>query len=217
MNRLRILLFILVAELHCMAILFVTLNAGQASREAEAKARVMKLVDITEYIPPPPDSPPPPPPPPQEAPPPDNAVETIAEEMFETGEAPENQTVVEAGSIVMPQSPAVFEEEYLPAHKISVNPEFPNAAILRALRYPPIARRSNIEGRVILDLFVDRTGVVRRIEILLEDPLDRGFGEAAVSAIWEALRNPENRCRPAQANGAPVSARVRYPVTFRLR
>jgi TonB family protein len=146
-------------------------------------------------------------------------VEAVAEKMIETKDAPENQTLVEAGSITSPRMPGFpgMDEEYLPAHRISVLPEFPNAAILAALNYPLIAKRSNIEGRVILDLFIDRTGTVRRIDILREDPGNRGFGEAAVTAIWEALKDPKNRCRPAQADGEPVSARVRYPVSFRLR
>jgi protein TonB len=217
-NRLRILLFILVAAAHGLLILFAVFDTGQTAGKTEERARVMKLTDIAEYIPPPSDFPPPPPPP-RESPLPDNAVEAVAEEMIETKDAPENQTLVEAGSITAPQMPGFSgtDEEYLPAHRISVLPEFPNAAILAALKYPPIAKRSNIEGRVILDLFIDRTGAVRRIDILREDPGNRGFGEAAAAAIWEALKDPKNRCRPAQANGEPVSARVRYPVSFRLR
>ncbi|MDR0641426.1 MAG: energy transducer TonB [Treponema sp.] len=217
MNKLRLLLFVLVAALHGLAILFVAFHVQGDSGEPEEKIRVMKLTDIAEYIPPPPENPPPPPP--QAAPPPDNAVETIAEEMVETEEEPEDQTLVEAGSIVVSRPPisAGTEEEYLPAHKISVLPVFPDDAILGALVYPVIAKRSNIQGRVILDLFIDRTGTVRRIDILREDPPNRGFGEAAREAFREALGNPKNRCKPALANGEPVSARIRYPVSFRLR
>jgi protein TonB len=215
LNKLRLLLFILVAAIHGLAIVFVAFNVRGASGEPEEKVRVMKLTDIAELSPPP--EIPPPPPPPKAAPPPENAVETIAEDMIETEGEPENQSLVEAGSIVVPRPSVSAEEEYLPAHKISVLPAFPDDAILSAIRYPVIARNSNIQGRVILDLFIDRTGIVRRIDILLEDPPDRGFGEAARKAFQEALADPKNRCKPALANGEPVSARVRYPVSFRLR
>jgi protein TonB len=77
--------------------------------------------------------------------------------------------------------------------------------------YPPIALRSGIEGRVILELFIDRTGQVQRITILQETPPGRGFGEAAVRAF------EGQRCSPAEANGLPVSVRYRYPVSFRIR
>jgi protein TonB len=217
MNRLRLLLFLLVAAFHGLALFFVAFNIRQESAEPEERVRVMKLTDIAEYIPPPPENPPPPPPP-QAVPPPDNAVETIAEEMVETEEEPEDQILVEAGSIVVvPPQADPAEEEYLPAHKISVLPEFPNAAIQDAIRYPVIAERSKVEGRVILDLFVDRTGNVRRIDVLREDPPNRGFGKAAVEAFQEVFRNPKNRCKPALANGEPVSAHIRYPVSFRIR
>jgi protein TonB len=220
MNRLRLVLFIVVAAAHGLAISFVAFSVRQAAAKPEEKVRVMKLADIAEYVPPPPVIlPPPPPPPPQAEPPPDNAVEAIAEEMIETPEEPENQTVVEAGSIVTPvaPSPASTEEEYLPAHKISVLPVFPDEAILAAMKYPVIAKNSNIQGRVILDLFIDRTGALRRIDVLREDPPNRGFGDAAKTAFQEALRNTGNRCTPALANGEPVSVHIRYPVTFRLR
>ncbi|MDR3173018.1 MAG: energy transducer TonB [Treponema sp.] len=218
MNKLRLLLFVLVAAVHGLAILFVAINVQGAPKEPEERIRVMKLTDIAEYIPPPPENPPPPPPPRPAPPPPDNAVEAIAEEMLETDEEPENQTVVEAGSIVVPQSPssAGTEEEYLPVHRISVLPVFPDDAIRGAIRYPVIARNSNIQGRVILDLFVDRTGIVRRIDVLREDPPNRGFGDAAKEAFQEVFKNPKIRCKPALANGEPVSVRIRYPVTFRL-
>jgi protein TonB len=218
-NRLRLILFIVVAAAHGLAIFFVAFSVRQAAAGPEEKVRVMKLADIAEYIPPPPENlPPPPPPPPQAEPPPDNAVEAIAEEMIETPEAPENQTVVEAGSIAgqVPRS-AGAEEEYLPVHKISVLPVFPDEAIRAAMKYPVIARNSNIQGRVILDLFIDRTGALRRIDVLREDPPNRGFGDAAKAAFQEALRNTGNRCKPALANGEPVSVHIRYPVTFRLR
>jgi TonB family protein len=216
MNRLRFLLFVLVVAFHGLAIFFVAFNVRQDAGEPEEKARVMKLTDLAEYLPPPPDNPPVPP---RDVSPPDNAVETIAEEMVETRENPENQTLVEAGSLVVSRPPAAdgMEEEYLPAHRISVPPEFPDNAIRTAIKYPVIAERSRIEGRVILDLFIDRTGNLRRVDVLREDPPNRGFGKAAVDAFQEVFRDPKNRCKPALANGEPVSVHMRYPVSFRMR
>jgi protein TonB len=214
MQKLRLILFALVALAHGLAIYFFAFNVNAAPMEKEESARVMKLTDLAEYIPPPPE-PPPPPPPRQEAPPPDNAVEAIAEEMIETEEEPENQIIVEAGSITTPTPPAQTGnpwDEYLPAHRVSVPAKFPpESELLKNLRYPPIAKRSNIEGQVILDLFIDRNGFIQRIEILRETPPNRGFGEAA----RDAFKNI--RCEPAQANGENVSMRARYPVRFTLK
>jgi protein TonB len=212
MKNLRLILFALVALAHGLVIYFFAFNINAAPVEKEESARVMKLTDLAEYIPPPPE--PPPPPPPREEPLPDNAVESIAEQMIETDKEPENQTIVEAGSITTPVAPqrAASWDDYLPAHRISVPAKFPpDSELLKGLIYPPIAKRSGIEGRVILDLFIDRNGIIQRIEILREDPANRGFGEAARDAFRSV------RCEPAQANGENVSTRVRYPVNFTLR
>jgi protein TonB len=165
---------------------------------ASEQARVMKLSDIEE------EAPPPPPPPEEE---PRNTVEAIAETMIETDTAP-NQTVVAAGTLLTPQNTG---EDYLPMHLVSVPAKFDDDAIRQAIVYPPIALRSNIEGRVILELFIDRTGRVQRIIVLQETPPGRGFGEAAVKAF------EGQQCTPAEANGQPVSMRYRYPVSFRIR
>jgi protein TonB len=107
--------------------------------------------------------------------------------------------------------PGWGEEEYLPAHRISVEPKFPVDQIRAALIYPPLARRAGVEGRVELELFVDRLGAIRRIDVLLEEPAGRGFAEAATKAFADIV------CEPAQANGQDVSSRIRYPISFRLR
>jgi protein TonB len=104
-----------------------------------------------------------------------------------------------------------WDEEYLPANKISDNPEFPVDQIRDALVYPPLSKQAGIEGRVILDLFVDRQGIIRRVDVIAEQPPGRGFGEAAKAAFEGII------CKPARANGQDVSARIRYPVSFRLR
>jgi protein TonB len=196
-NKLRLILFIAVAGVHGILILFLAFHVSAAMSAAPEQARVMKLTDIEEEAPPPP-------PPEAEA---ENTVEAIAETMIETDVAP-NQTVVAAGTILAPQSAG---EDYLPMHRVSVPPKFDEALITQSLVYPPIALRSGIEGRVILELFVDRTGQVQRITVLQETPPGRGFGEAAVRA-FEGRRGS-----PAEANGRPVSVRYRYPVSFRIR
>jgi protein TonB len=140
-------------------------------------------------------------------------VEAIAENMIATDEVPEDQVIVAAGTITVPQNNSLTPaaEVYLPQGKIDVSPKFDDISIGQKTIYPPIARRSGIEGTVYLELFIDRSGTVQQIRILKEDPPDRGFGEAAVKAFEGA------RCTPAQANGENVSVRYRYPVSFKIR
>jgi protein TonB len=189
---LRLLLFAGVAALHVILVLFLAFNVNVASREEGENARVMKLTDIAE-APPPPEL--------EEIP----QVEAIAETMIET-DTPPVQNVVAAGTLNLSGS----FDDYLPAHRVSENPFFDPEKLAADIVYPPIAQRSGIEGRVILELFVDRSGLVQQIRILQENPPGRGFGEAAVRAF------SGRRGKAAMANGEPVSCRYRYPVSFRL-
>jgi protein TonB len=150
----------------------------------------MKLTDLAE-LPPPADP---------EIP----QVEEIAEVMIET-DIPPVQNVVAAGTL------NVTFENYLQAHQVSASPKFDEDSLVASLVYPPIALRSGIEGRVILELFVDRAGVVQKITILREEPEGRGFGEAAVRVFTG------RKGTPAYANGEAVSCRYRYPVVFRIK
>jgi protein TonB len=192
-RHLKLLLFVAVAALHVIVLFAVAFNVNTASQEAEENARVMKLTDLAEA----------PPPPPEELP----QVESIAETMIETDTEP-LQTIVAPGSLTTTPS----WDDYLPAHKVSQAPKFDERDIMASLTYPPIALRSAIEGRVVLELFVDRNGLVQRVSILREEPPDRGFGDAAIRAFTGRRGVPAHA-----ANGEPVSSRYRYPVSFRIK
>jgi len=189
----RILLFSAVAALHILVILFLVIDVRAGpEQELEESARVMKLLDLDELPPPPPE---------EELP----MVEAIAETMIETDTEP-LQIVVAPGTLNL-----IEEENWVEQYMLSVPPQIDQREIGSAMVYPPIAQRSGIEGRVILELFIDRNGLVRRVVILQETPTERGFGEAAVRAF------EGRRVIPAQANGEPVSCRYRYPVRFALK
>ncbi|GBU27262.1 biopolymer transporter TonB [Treponema sp. R8-4-B8] len=190
---LRLIIFIITAALHLLVIFFLVFNTGAVVQDIPENARVMKLTDIAE-LPPPADP---------EIP----QVEEIAEVMIET-DTPPVQNVVPAGTLNVN-----FEnyDNYLKMHEVSTRPIFNEEALMSALVYPPIALRSGIEGRVVLELFVDRTGFVQKITIMREEPEGKGFGEAAVKAFTG------RKGTPAFANDEPVSCRYRYPVVFRIK
>jgi protein TonB len=193
-RRKKIIIFAATAAIHIFVILFVAFDAKVLIQETSELARIMKMTDLAELPPPPPPDPDP------EIP----DVEEIAEVMIETDTAPV-QNVVGVGMVNL------SFDDYLAMHMVSVRPGFDENAITSSLVYPPIALRSGVEGRVILELFVDRTGVVQRITILREEPEGRGFGEAAVKAFTG------RKGTPAYANGEAVSCRYRYPVSFRIK
>ncbi|MDR1838659.1 MAG: energy transducer TonB [Treponema sp.] len=196
-KKLRLAAFIAAFVLHLVVLFFFVIDTEKLRQYEIDNARVMKLTDLAEFIPPPP--------PPPELDPDIPQVEEIAEIMIES-DIPPVQTVVAAGTLHVHT-----DDDYLPMHLLSTSPKFDERAITSALVYPPIAQRSGIEGRVILELTVDRTGAVQGITILREEPEGRGFGEAAARAFMG------RKGIPATSNGEPVSARFRYPVVFRIK
>jgi protein TonB len=98
--------------------------------------------------------------------------------------------------------------DYMPQNKIDEAPVLPSADIRSKVVYPPLANKQGIEGNVVLELYIDKAGVIRKI-IVLKDP-GYGFAEAALKAM-EGIR-----CTPAMANGSPVAVRFRYPFRFTL-
>jgi protein TonB len=207
-NIARSVIFVVVAGLHGVLIFFAAFSMNAAVKEAEPAARTISLVDIREDIPLPP---PPPPPPPPERPPEifQNTVEAAAETLIEADEVPEEIVVREI--IPVPSVRPAPEIEYLPQHRITTPPSFPEQKIRDAIVYPPIALRSGTEGLVYLELFVDSRGEIRQITVLRETPPERGFGEAAVNAFKGI------RAAPAQADGRDVGVRWRYPIRFTIR
>lgn len=76
------------------------------------------------------------------------------------------------------------------------------------LPYPAEAKEKNIEGVVVLELIIDDRGIVRKID-LISGP---GFGlnEAAMAAVAKF------KFRPAEINGKPTAAQIRYNFNFKL-
>ena len=83
------------------------------------------------------------------------------------------------------------------------------AAVLRHVRpkYPPDARKSHIEGIVVLCVTIAKDGSASNVSVI------SGPKELVTSAI-EAVQ--QGRFRPFLANGEPVEAAARVLVNFRL-
>jgi len=192
---LRYSLFAVVGLVHLVLILYFRFSLPETAQEAEPSAEVFKLVDVQEYVPPPPPKPEP------------------VKEVVEVSEQPTaSETIIEVEEEVVEveQAPPVSREpDYLPQHKISEIPEIPAREILDRIVYPPMALRQNLEAVVIVELYIDASGLVRRV-VVLRDP-GHGFAEAALAAL-EGLR-----CTPARANGQTVAVRYRYPIRFSLK
>jgi protein TonB len=95
-------------------------------------------------------------------------------------------------------------------------PQFPggDAALLKYLsshiNYPPMAAENNVQGRVVVQFVVDKTGKVGEVTVVrsVDKELDR-----------EAVRVCKSLPKfvPGRQNGQPVSVWYTLPVTFKLQ
>ena len=177
-------LFVFVLILHIILIFAFSLGGSEEALETVdfRDADVFKLVDISEY---------------REMPKVEEKIQVVNQEKI-------SEKINETEKEVVKQEETV----YLPQHKISAVPVIPQNQILSRIVYPPMALKQGIEAVVYLELFIDSSGVVKKIKVL-KDP-GHGFAEAAVKAI-EGIK-----CIPATANGKNVAVRYRYPVRFTL-
>jgi protein TonB len=83
-------------------------------------------------------------------------------------------------------------------------------ALYSVLRYPDIARRAGIEGRVIIQFVVDEQGNVQN-PIVVRSAGGGGLDEAAIEAIKRV------RFTPGMQRGRPVKVQMTQPVIFRLQ
>ncbi len=210
-TRIRMIIFGGVALIHLLLVLFLRFTVHTGPPAVDPTAQCIKLVDVTEYQPPPsPPKPAKPKPRPKketvEVPEQPTASEKIIEvekkvvEEVDNGLS-ENEVVEKASASVKP--------EYIPQHKISQIPEVPVDEVLDRMVYPPLARKQGLEAVVIVELYIDQFGKVRRV-VVLRDP-GSGFAQAAVNALKGI------NCTPAEVNGIPAAVRYRYPIRFTLK
>ncbi len=98
-------------------------------------------------------------------------------------------------------------DDFIPVEK---QPGVDIGKLQKLVEYPDLARRSGVEGRVIVKVLVDKSGEIikRKIEYSDSQLLD----QAALDAI-----NKYGRFTPAIQNKEPVACWLSVPITFKLR
>ncbi len=94
-------------------------------------------------------------------------------------------------------------------------PQFPggDAALMEYLdshiQYPPEAAKNNIQGRVILQFVVDKTGEIGEVKVVRS--VDKDLDEEAVRIVKTLPK-----FIPGRQNGQAVAVWYTLPVTFKL-
>lgn len=83
------------------------------------------------------------------------------------------------------------------------------ASIQSKIKYPEMAKKAGVEGRVIVQFIVDENGNVQDPQVVRG--LGAGLDEEAVRAVKMA------KFKPGQQRGKPVKVKMSLPITFRLR
>ena len=115
-------------------------------------------------------------------------------------EAPETQAFSE--------KPEILEKKKI-AYDEAPKPIGGFAAIQKNLRYPEMARKTGVEGRVYVNAFIDENGVVKEAKIL-KSLGSNGCDAAAIEAI------KATKWQPARKDGKPVAVWLGIPVVFKL-
>lgn len=83
------------------------------------------------------------------------------------------------------------------------------AALQKNIRYPDMARKAGIEGRVIVQFIVNEKGEVENPRVI------RGIGGGCDEEALRAVR--QVKFRPGRQRGQPVRVQYSLPVIFRLQ
>jgi periplasmic protein TonB len=95
-------------------------------------------------------------------------------------------------------------------------PEFPGGGealvrfIQRALKYPPIAQETGIEGRVFVRFVIDREGNVTDVQLV------RGVDQSIDNEALRVVRSLP-RWEPGRQNGKTVKVWYTVPIVFKLQ
>lgn len=84
------------------------------------------------------------------------------------------------------------------------------AAIQKEVKYPSLALRKQVEGRVFVSFTVDKNGTVSTIKVV------KGLGSGLDEETIRAVRTLPQLI-PGKQNGQPVSVSLTVPVTFSMR
>jgi len=125
-----------------------------------------------------------------------------------------NQAVNEV--VVEDKKPAVEAKPEEVFKSVEQMPQFPGgeAALMKFLashiNYPPMAAENNVQGKVIVQFVVDKTGKVGEVKVVRN--VDKDLDNEAVR-VCQALP----KFTPGRQNGRPVSVWYTLPIQFKLQ
>ena len=118
--------------------------------------------------------------------------------------------------VVEPEKPVVDNKPEEIFHSVEQMPQFPGgeAALMKFLsshiNYPPMAAENDVQGKVIVQFVVDKTGKVSDVKVVRS--VDKDLDHEAIR-VCQALP----KFTPGRQNGRPVSVWYTLPIQFKLQ
>jgi protein TonB len=82
-------------------------------------------------------------------------------------------------------------------------------SIQSKIKYPEIAKRAGIEGKVYVQAFIDEDGNVANAKII------KGIGGGCDETALDAVK--QTKFKPGRQRGTPVKVQVSIPIVFKLQ
>jgi protein TonB len=103
---------------------------------------------------------------------------------------------------------SVQEEQYVDFAETMPEPIGGLEAIYKNIKYPDMARKAGIQGRVYAIVFVNEEGEVEDVKVL--KGIGGGCDEAAIDGI------KKSKFKPGSNGGIPVKVKLSIPIAFKL-
>lgn len=110
---------------------------------------------------------------------------------------------------VLPNVPLMQDEAYAAFAEVMPEPVGGIEGIFKKIVYPEIAKRTGIEGKVYLLIYVNENGGVDDVKVI--KTLGGGCDEAATKAV------KETKFSAGKNKGVPLKVKLSMAITFKLK
>ena len=110
---------------------------------------------------------------------------------------------------VLSQSTPPSDDQYLAFATTMPEVEGGMQELVKKIKYPPIARQTNLEGKVYAMAYVNETGGVDQVKII------KGLGGGCDEEVIRVLEI--SKFKPGQHEGKPVKVKTTVSITFKLK
>lgn len=112
-------------------------------------------------------------------------------------------------SLIIAQSSDGSDDGYLAFAEVMPEPVNGLAELVKQVKYPEIAKKSGIEGKVYAMAYVDEKGTVTNVKII------KGIGAGCDEEVISVLKKA--KFKPGQNKGVNVKVKTSIPFVFKIK